>query len=87
MKYSKVAFKLTCHFPKTPNTDRKVLCLGLIQSFFEGSMYTFVLEWTPVLDPETPGAEGIPHGIIFAAFMVIYALRITMHILKNLDQV
>lgn len=27
--------------------DTKILCLGLIQSLFEGSMYIFVLEWTP----------------------------------------
>ena len=81
--------------------DRKVLCLGIIQSLFEGSMYTFVLEWTPALTPPEPqypeverasdivvhrdltvqtvdtddvdedGHRGaIPHGFIFAAFMV-----------------
>ncbi|XP_033642811.1 molybdate-anion transporter-like [Asterias rubens] len=57
-------------------TDRKVLCLGLIQSLFEGAMYTFVLEWTPALgrsqeqtDPNQP-KETIPHGRIFAGFMV-----------------
>jgi len=83
--------------------DRKVLCLGIIQSLFEGSMYTFVLEWTPALTPAQPplpyhhdletsdrvghralstqsvdmddvdddGHRGaIPHGFIFAAFMV-----------------
>lgn len=60
-------------------TDFKVLCLGLIQSLFEGSMYVFVIEWTPALS----GAIGstvstsanipkatIPHGIIFASFML-----------------
>jgi len=89
-----------------------VLCLGIIQSLFEGSMYTFVLEWTPALTPTQPppplspylqrememssdhqpaghhalstksvdvadddadddGHRGaIPHGFIFAAFMV-----------------
>jgi len=67
-------------------TDYKILCLGLIQSLFEGSMYTFVLEWTPALTPADmspaalaagkqtaqPGVERatIPHGYIFAAFMV-----------------
>ena len=71
-------------------TDTKVLCLGLIQSLFEGSMYTFVLEWTPALttpesiptpqktsgdelpaDDDGDGHRGsIPHGIIFAGFMV-----------------
>ncbi|KAK3103290.1 hypothetical protein FSP39_018234 [Pinctada imbricata] len=63
--------------------DHKVLCLGLIQSLFEGSMYIFVLEWTPALTPHTPEPatttvrrllstdhETIPHGHIFAAFMV-----------------
>jgi len=61
-------------------SDHKILCLGLIQSLFEGSMYVFVLEWTPALTPviTTPdtkmtddGHRGvIPHGHIFSAFMV-----------------
>ncbi|XP_071082225.1 molybdate-anion transporter-like isoform X1 [Haliotis cracherodii] len=66
-------------------TDNKVLYLGLIQSLFEGSMYVFVLEWTPALTPKAPvadvsakrhllednnGHRTIPHGHIFAAFMV-----------------
>ena len=47
-----------CHFFKdvTPFyfkyiyfSDPKVFCLGMIQSLFEGSMYSFVLEWTPAL--------------------------------------
>jgi hypothetical protein len=61
--------------------DYKVLCLGLIQSLFEGSMYVFVLEWTPALTPPAPqyktrdldsedSAPTIPHGHIFAGFMV-----------------
>lgn len=33
------------------SSDPKMLCLGLIQSLFEGSMYSFVLEWTPALTP------------------------------------
>ena len=70
------------------STDYKVLCLGLIQSLFEGSMYVFVLEWTPALTPADPkpntlrsllGADDtddghrgtIPHGHIFAGFMVM----------------
>jgi MFS family permease len=71
-------------------TDYKILCLGLIQSLFEGSMYTFVLEWTPALTPASkspavlsqplantvrPTSDSseratIPHGYIFAGFMV-----------------
>lgn len=74
-------------------SNQKVLCLGLVQSLFEGAMYTFVLEWTPALDATVPtkappasrvgvspgnlddhdgdGHRGtIPHGYIFASFMV-----------------
>jgi MFS transporter, MFS domain-containing protein family, molybdate-anion transporter len=57
-------------------SDPKILCLGLIQSLFEGAMYTFVLEWTPALTPVETAAnydhtrKSIPHGYIFAAFMV-----------------
>ena len=47
-------------------------------------MYTFVLEWTPALTPSDPEQHGlsdeevaaksnIPHGYIFAAFMVCLA--------------
>ena len=38
-----------------------------MQSLFEGSMYTFVFLWTPAL---SPGGEHLPHGMIFACFMV-----------------
>lgn len=63
-------------------SDYKILCLGLIQSLFEGSMYVFVLEWTPALTPPAGQHSGrklldteeqtatIPHGHIFAGFMV-----------------
>lgn len=60
--------------------DSNVLCLGIIQSLFEGAMYTFVLEWTPALTPVLPPSESadfhddhrgaIPHGYVFATFMV-----------------
>jgi MFS family permease len=60
--------------------DPKILCLGLVQSMFEGSMYTFVLEWTPALTPvDTHHSDAkagedhkptIPHGYIFAGFMM-----------------
>ncbi|VDL80621.1 unnamed protein product [Nippostrongylus brasiliensis] len=53
---------------ETIKTDVNVLCLGLVQSLFEGSMYTFVLEWTPALSQAT--SEPIPQGYIFAGFMV-----------------
>jgi len=57
---------------------KKVLYLGLMQSFFEGAMYTFVFMWTPALQ----GANGlipIPHGIIFACFMISCSLGGTLY--------
>lgn len=83
-------------------TDPKILCLGLIQSMFEGSMYVFVLEWTPALTPakiadsqkDSQGHENeigddghrgeIPHGHIFAAFMV--AIMIGSSLFKLLSK-
>lgn len=47
--------------------NRKVALLGAMQALFEGSMYTFVFLWTPAL---SPNGEHIPHGMIFACFMV-----------------
>lgn len=47
--------------------DPKIALLGAMQSLFEGSMYTFVFLWTPAL---SPGGEHIPHGMVFACFMV-----------------
>eukprot|EP00756_Hemistasia_phaeocysticola_P004350 Hpha_TRINITY_DN12766_c0_g1::TRINITY_DN12766_c0_g1_i1::g.114696::m.114696 len=46
--------------------DPNVALLGLLQSLFEGAMYTFVFMWTPVL--EASGA--VPHGFVFACFMM-----------------
>ncbi|CAN0840854.1 Molybdate-anion transporter, partial [Linum grandiflorum] len=48
-------------------SDEKIALLGAIQSLFEGSMYTFVFLWTPAL---SPSGEEIPHGFIFATFML-----------------
>ncbi|XP_014785804.1 molybdate-anion transporter [Octopus bimaculoides] len=54
-------------------SDYKVLCLGMIQSLFEGSMYVFVLEWTPSLNYAS-GFLGfdliLPYGLIFSIFML-----------------
>ncbi|XP_012936569.1 molybdate-anion transporter [Aplysia californica] len=78
---------------KTIREDPKVLCLGLIQSLFEGAMYCFVLEWTPSLSiiykPSTQGGmvedhTDIPHGHIFAGFMV--ALMIGSSLFKVLSE-
>ena len=58
--------------------DRKVLYLGIIQAFFEASLFIFVFEWTPVLTKaalsNTSMSEAIPHGLIFSAFMVTFLI-------------
>ncbi|KAL3080055.1 hypothetical protein niasHT_034613 [Heterodera trifolii] len=53
----------------TIRNDQRILCLGLAQSLFEGSMYVFVLEWTPALSRASETGT-IPHGFIFASFML-----------------
>ncbi|KRX65130.1 Major facilitator superfamily domain-containing protein 5 [Trichinella sp. T9] len=55
--------------------NKRVAYLGLVQSLFEGSMYTFVLEWTPVLtaavlNSPDPKDRFLPHGLVFASFMI-----------------
>ncbi|KAI1710571.1 sugar-tranasporter, 12 TM domain-containing protein [Ditylenchus destructor] len=60
---------------QTIQSDRKVLFLGLVQSLFEGAMYTFVLEWTPALSRAFPTRgddekSAVPHGYVFASFMI-----------------
>lgn len=45
--------------------DRRILCLGLIQSLFEGSMYTFILEWTPVLEAAAEKSDFEPMFVFF----------------------
>jgi MFS family permease len=53
-------------------SDSKVIILGIVQSLFEASMYTFVFMWTPALQEEEAGksAEPLPFGLIFATYMV-----------------
>ncbi|KAI3815740.1 hypothetical protein L1987_15420 [Smallanthus sonchifolius] len=48
-------------------SDEKIALLRAIQSLFEGFMYTFFFLWTPTLSPND---EEIPHGFIFATFML-----------------
>eukprot|EP00658_Telonema_sp_P-2_P012050 TRINITY_DN14598_c0_g1_i1.p1 TRINITY_DN14598_c0_g1~~TRINITY_DN14598_c0_g1_i1.p1 ORF type:complete len:401 (+),score=104.54 TRINITY_DN14598_c0_g1_i1:125-1327(+) len=49
--------------------DRTILMVGIQQALFEGAMYTFVFIWTPALET-IEGTDAIPHGIIFACFML-----------------
>jgi len=47
--------------------DKRMLLLGGIVAAFEGSMFAFVFNWTPVLASKTTPP---PHGLIFAMFMM-----------------
>lgn len=64
---------------KNPN----IFLLGLVQSFFEGAMYTFVILWVPTLASMVPGGKpdekdfavfGQGQGWIFAAMMLCISL-------------
>ena len=50
--------------------DSKILLIGLVQSLFEGAMYTFVFLWTPALTELSSSSEEIPYGVVFACYMV-----------------
>ncbi|KAJ1635500.1 hypothetical protein T492DRAFT_965796 [Pavlovales sp. CCMP2436] len=48
--------------------------LGIVQSLFEGAMYTFVFNWVPLLEPLAPQSKSpFPHGLVFACFMLCIA--------------
>lgn len=70
-------------------SDKRIMMLGLVQGLFEGCMYVFVLEWTPALTIQSDVAldnakePPIPHGFIFAAFMV--AMMIGSNLFKVLS--
>jgi hypothetical protein len=53
-------------------TNPQVLCLGIVCSIYEASMFIFVFMWTPALTEE--GAPKPEYGHIFAAFMVMSML-------------
>mmetsp|Transcript_6296 Transcript_6296/g.10606 ORF Transcript_6296/g.10606 Transcript_6296/m.10606 type:complete len:496 (-) Transcript_6296:45-1532(-) len=48
-------------------TDWRVSLLAIVVSAFEGSMYSFVFNWTPALESEVLPP---PHGLIFSMFMM-----------------
>lgn len=63
-------------------SNEKVALLGIIQSCFESAMFIFVFEWTPALESSLPEGSAIPHGLIFAIFMV--CIMIGSNIFKSL---
>eukprot|EP00824_Muranothrix_gubernata_P018528 TRINITY_DN37604_c0_g1_i1.p2 TRINITY_DN37604_c0_g1~~TRINITY_DN37604_c0_g1_i1.p2 ORF type:complete len:457 (+),score=92.75 TRINITY_DN37604_c0_g1_i1:25-1371(+) len=62
--------------------DEKVVLLGVIQSAFEGAMYTFVFMWTPTLQDKV---NDLPHGLLFSAFML--CIMIGSSIFKSLVEI
>ncbi|CAI9259232.1 unnamed protein product [Lactuca saligna] len=83
----RVVYRRSMKNPKWQSYENIAL-LGAIQSLFEGSMYTFVFLWTPAL---SPNGEDIPHGFIFATFMLSSMLgsslasRLLAHTLTYID--
>jgi MFS family permease len=53
--------------------DRKVLLVGLVNSFFEGSMYSFVFMWVPTMLGVLKGSP-LPNGLVFSSFMCCISL-------------
>ena len=51
-------------------SDKKIWLVGISQSLFEGSMYTFVFMWTPQLEETNITGAKLPYGTVFACFMV-----------------
>merc|ERR1719321_1362221 len=48
-------------------TNWRIGIIGLVVTGFEGSMYCFVFNWTPVLRSET---LPTPFGLVFSMFMM-----------------
>jgi MFS family permease len=49
--------------------DPKILCVGAVQSLFEGAMYIFVLQWPNALRAVLSGSAAVPFGKVFSCFM------------------
>jgi hypothetical protein len=48
--------------------ERKVLMTGIVQAFYESSLYIFVFMWSPSLRNSTP--FNVLFGWVFSSFMV-----------------
>jgi len=63
---------LPCKDIQTPirqmSEDVSIPLTGIVISLFEGSMYIFVFNWTPMISSSTSGTP--PFGLIFSIFMV-----------------
>lgn len=53
--------------------DRRMVFFGLINSLFEGAMYTFVFMWVPTMFTVLKG-DKLPTGLVFSSLMVCISL-------------
>lgn len=53
---------------KAIRADPRIMLIGTIAALFEGSMYTFVFLWSPML--QQADRVDLPYGVIFAVFML-----------------
>jgi len=56
--------------------DRKILLTGLVQSLFEGAMYTFVFNWVPTMMKIYPKGQSFSsaQGLVFSCFMLCISI-------------
>lgn len=54
-------------------SDPKILLTGLVNSLFEGSMYSFVFMWVPTMLGALQG-RSLPTGLVFSSFMTCMSL-------------
>lgn len=66
-----ISFRALEQAVQTIKNDKKTLLIGSISSLFEGSMFTFVFMWTPMLQElSVTNKDELPFGLIFATFML-----------------
>jgi len=75
----------------TIRNDSKIFMIGAIAAIFEGSMYTFVFLWTPLL--QAADRKDLPFGMIFAVLMLscmggsqIFSLLVTKYSVGKITQ-
>ncbi|GMH88207.1 hypothetical protein TL16_g11088, partial [Triparma laevis f. inornata] len=54
---------------KTTLSNPDILKIGIVQSFSEGAMYTFVFMWVPTLLKLAPNSD-VPTGAVFSSLMI-----------------
>jgi len=53
--------------------DKKILLTGVVNSLFEGTMYSFVFMWVPTMLGALQG-RPLPTGLVFSSFMTCMSL-------------